>query len=73
MKSDLKLKIAKEINKLKAKKGLTNADIAKLLDIPDGTIGGWTCGYTVPSNKNLFKLKEKLGLDLVNIIYGEDD
>ena len=52
----------KKIRLARIMKGLTQADLAKKLNVSQSAVGLWEIGYTLPKPGNLVKLSELLAL-----------
>jgi len=54
--------IGERIRTAREKNKLTNAQLAKSLDVTHSSVSTWECGRAYPSTKNLFLLAQTLGV-----------
>jgi len=57
----------------RSKKNMTQAEVAKAMDMAQSQYGKVETGKVVPSLKTLIKVAEVLGTDINKIVYGSDD
>lgn len=55
------------LNSLRLRDNYTVAEVAKLLDIPKGTCGGWFSGTLFPHAEGIIKLANLFGEDIVTV------
>lgn len=64
-------KISKSIKKFRAKKGLSQNELADILFVSRQTVSSWENGRTQPDIESLEKLSEALSVSVEELIYGE--
>jgi len=69
----LKKEVGERLKQWRTQKGLTQQELAQLLNVSRSTIASWEIGRTEIPYKALKKLKEEFGLDLNWLISGEEN
>ena len=57
------MEFAKRLRKVRKDRDMTQAELARRLNVDDRTIGGWEAGYRQPSLEVLKKISEILECD----------
>lgn len=57
-----------KINFVLMQKGLSGADLSRLIGVSNSVYSQWNTRTTKPSNKNLVKIAEALGVDVSEIL-----
>ena len=56
------------IRMARLKKGLTQTELARKLNVSQGTVGAWEIGYSFPKPKSMVKLCEVLKIQVEDLI-----
>lgn len=65
------MKIGKFISETRKEQGMTQKQLAELLNVSDKTISKWECGNGMPDNSNLLELCNVLHININELLSGE--
>lgn len=62
-----------KINLVLMQKGMSGAELSRLIGVSNSVYSQWNTKTTKPSNKNLAKIAEALGVDVANLLPDKEE
>lgn len=63
-----RIEAGKMIRLARIRSGMTQEELAKALNVKQGTVGGWEIGYSFPRPKSMVKLCEILKIPVEELL-----